>query len=161
MAESVSADIPTLPEAALPKLPAPSIETPLKKLFCVEYARARSGLAVFGDAKFWWARAKKLYARMTMPVENAVMVFSGSTRLKKGHVAVVTDIVSKREIRVDQANWQNHGEIDHSTPVLDVSARNDWSKVRVWDMRSNGFGAHVYAITGFIAKELVRQAAND
>ena len=60
--------------------------------------------------------------------------------LKKGHVAVVTDIVSKREIRVDQANWQNHGEIDHATPVLDVSARNDWSQVRVWDMRSKAFG---------------------
>ncbi len=161
LTELATADIPTLSSAALPQLPAPSIETPLKKLFCVEYARARSGLAVFGDAKFWWARAKKLYARVTMPVENAVMVFSGSARLKKGHVAVVTDIVSKREIRVDQANWQNHGEIDHSTPVLDVSARNDWSKVRVWDMRSNGFGAHVYAISGFIAKELVRQAAND
>ena len=154
-------DIPTLPSAALPQMPEPSIETPLKKLFCVEYARARSGLAVFGDAKFWWARARNLYARMARPMENAVMVFSGSGRLKKGHVAVVTDIVSKREIRVDQANWQNHGEIDHSTPVLDVSARNDWSKVRVWDMRSNGFGAHVYAISGFIAKELVKQAANN
>lgn len=159
--EIAAADMPTLPLAALPQLPEPSIETPLKKLFCVEYARARSGLAVFGDAKFWWARAKNLYARMTRPMENTVMVFSGSARLKKGHVAVVTDIVSKREIRVDQANWQNHGEIDHATPVLDVSARNDWTKVRVWDMRSNAFGAHVYAISGFIAKELVRQAAND
>ena len=47
---------------------------------------------------------------------------------------MVTDIVSKREIRVDQANWQNHGEIDHATPVLDVSAKNDWSQVRVWDI---------------------------
>lgn len=156
-----STEIPALPSVALPKLPDPSIETPLHRLFCVEYARARSGLAVFGDAKLWWSRAKNLYARMTRPMENTVMVFSGSKRLRKGHVAVVTDIVSKREIRVDQANWQNHGEIDHSTPVLDVSARNDWSKVRVWDMRSNGFGAHVYAISGFIAKELVKQAAND
>ena len=156
-----AADIATLPSAALPQLPEPSIETPLKKLFCVEYARARSGLAVFGDAKFWWAHARNLYARMTKPMENAVMVFSGSSRLRKGHVAVVTDIVSKREIRVDQANWQNHGEIDHATPVLDVSTRNDWSKVRVWDMRSGGFGAHVYAISGFIAKELTRQASND
>ena len=153
--------MPTLPSIAVAELPQPSIETPLHKFFCVEYARARSGLAVFGDAKFWWARAKNLYARAATPVENAVMVFSGSARLKKGHVAVVTNIVSKREIRVDQANWQNHGEIDHATPVLDVSARNDWSKVRVWDMRSGGFGAHVYAISGFIAKELVKQASND
>jgi hypothetical protein len=154
-------DMPALPTVAIAEVPQPSVETPLHKLFCVEYARARSGLAVFGDAKFWWARAKNLYARAAKPVENAVMVFSGSKRLKSGHVAVVTDIVSKREIRVDQANWQNHGEIDHATPVLDVSAKNDWSKVRVWDMRSNGFGAHVYAISGFIANELMKRASND
>jgi aspartate 1-decarboxylase len=73
----------------------------------------------------------------------------------------VTDIVSPRQIIVDQANWQNHGEIDHDTPVLDVSADNDWSKVRVWDMRSGQFGTHVYAISGFIAKELTRQASNN
>jgi hypothetical protein len=161
LAELTSFDMPTLPSVALAEMPQPSVETPLHKLFCVEYARARSGLAVFGDAKLWWSRAKNLYARMAAPAEDAVMVFSGSKRLKKGHVAVVTHIVSKREIRVDQANWQNHGEIDHATPVLDVSARNDWSQVRVWDMRSNGFGAHVYAISGFIAKELVKQAKND
>ncbi len=153
--------MPALPTIAVAQLPEPTIETPLHKLFCVEYARARSGLAVFGDAKYWWARAKNLYNRAAAPMENAVMVFSGSKRLKHGHVAVVTHIVSKREIRVDQANWQNHGEIDLATPVLDVSARNDWSKVRVWDMRSGGFGAHVYAISGFIAKELVKRASND
>ena len=101
----------------------PSVEIPLRRLFCVEYARMRSGLAVFGDAKHWWARAKNLYARLPHPVEEAVMVFSGSKRLKRGHVAVVTHIVSPRQIIVDQANWQNKGEIDHATPVLDVSAK--------------------------------------
>ena len=143
--------------AAPPRLPAvaaaaPSVETPLHRLFCVEYARMRSGLAVFGDAKQWWERARNLYARASHPVEEAVMVFAGSKRLKRGHVAVVTEIVSPRQIIVDQANWQNRGEIDHATPVLDVSAANDWSLVRVWDMRSGGFGTHVYAISGFIAK---------
>jgi len=132
----------------------PSVETPLRRLFCVEYARMRSGLAVFGDAKHWWARAKNLYARLPHPVEDAVMVFSGSKRLKRGHVAVVTDIVGPRQIIVDQANWQNKGEIDHATPVLDVSTKNDWSKVRVWDIPSGTFGRRVYAVSGFIAKEL-------
>jgi hypothetical protein len=153
-------DMPALPSVVLGELPAPSVENPLHKLFCVEYARARSGLAVFGDAKFWWTHAKDLYARVSDPVQNAVIVFAASKRLRLGHVAVVTNIISKREIRVDQANWQNHGEIDHSTPVLDVSSRNDWSQVRVWDMKSNGFGAHVYPISGFIAKQLVQQASN-
>ena len=160
-AQITAREFPSLPvlvdDAAPPRLPAavataPSVETPLRRLFCVEYARMRSGLAVFGDARHWWERAKNLYARLPHPVEEAVMVFSGSKRLKRGHVAVVTDIVSPRQIIVDQANWQNKGEIDHATPVLDVSAANDWSHVRVWDMRSNGFGAHVYAISGFIAK---------
>jgi CHAP domain len=145
----------------LPALPAPSVEIPLRKLFCVEYARMRSGLQIFGDAKYWWARAKALYARMARPAENTVMVFSGSSRLKKGHVAVVTQIVSNREIRVDQANWQNHGEIDLAIPVRDVSAKNDWSRVRVWNIRSGSFGAHVYAVSGFVAKPRLTQALND
>ena len=150
---------------APPRLPVvaatePSVETPLHRLFCVEYARMRSGLSVFGDAKHWWERAKNVYARMSRPVEEAVMVFSGSKRLRRGHVAVVTEIVSPRQIIVDQANWENHGEIDHATPVLDVSRNNDWSQVRVWDMHSGTFGAHVYAISGFIAKSLTT-ASND
>ena len=151
--------------AAPPRLPvaaaaAPSVETPLHRLFCVEYARMRSGLAVFGDAKHWWDHARNIYARMSRPVEEAVMVFSGSTRLRRGHVAVVTGIVSPRQIIVDQANWENHGEIDYATPVLDVSRDNDWSRVRVWDIRSGTFGSHVYAISGFIAKSLAT-ASND
>jgi len=138
----------------------PSVERPLRRLFCVEYARMRSGLAVFGDARHWWDRAKNLYARVSHPVEEAVMVFAGSKRLKRGHVAVVTDIVSPREIIVDQANWQNKGEIDHATPVLDVSRANDWSRVRVWDIPSGAFGSRVYPISGFIAKGL-RTASRD
>jgi hypothetical protein len=154
-------------ETALPHLPAPralpepSIEKAAKRLFCVEYARAVSGLKIFGDAKYWWGRAKNLYARASHPLEEAVMVFSGSARLRRGHLAVVSKIVSPREIRVEQANWMNKGEIDHNTPVLDVSKNNDWSRVRVWDVPSKQFGARVYAISGFILKPLVREASNN
>ena len=152
-------NMPALPSVAVAELPTPSVEMPFKKLFCAEYARARSGLAMFGDAKYWWARAKTLYSRAKTPVENAVLVFKVTSRLKLGHVAVVTRVVSNREIRVDQANWQNHGEIDHSTPVMDVSARNDWSQVRVWDMKSSQFG-RVYPVSGFIFQPVIRQADN-
>jgi hypothetical protein len=130
---------------------APWVERSFKRFYCVEYARLRSGLAIFGDARLWWDRAKDLYAEIAQPAVDTVMVFSGSKRIRKGHVAVVTEILSRREIIVDHANWQNHGEIDHHTPVLDVSADNDWSRVRVWDIRSHGFGTHVYAVSGFIA----------
>ncbi|MES2472130.1 MAG: CHAP domain-containing protein [Pseudomonadota bacterium] len=139
----------------------PRTEKGLKKFFCVEYARLRSGLAVFGDARHWWDRARTLYARAAHPAEDAVMVFSGSKRLKRGHVAVVTEIVSPREIIVDHANWQNKREIDLATPVMDVSPNNDWSQVRVWDIPSGTFGARSYAISGFITKGLIRQARND
>jgi surface antigen len=130
---------------------APSVEWPLKHLYCVEYARLRSGLEVFGDAKLWWSRARNLYAEFAAPAVDAVMVFSGSKRIRKGHVAVVTKIVGPREVIVDHANWQNHGEIDHNTPVLDVSAKNNWSAVRVWDINSSQWGARVYKLSGFIA----------
>jgi hypothetical protein len=153
-------NMPSLPAVAIAELPEPSVEVAAKKLFCAEYARARSGLAMFGDAKYWWGRAKNLYARAKTPVENAVLVFKVTSRLKLGHVAVVTHIVSSREIRVDQANWQNHGEIDHATPVRDVSPKNDWSQVRVWDLKSGQFG-RVYPVSGFIIKEMTRQASND
>ena len=135
----------------------PSIERPLHHFYCVEYARLRSGLQIFGDAKTWWTRAENAYARLTQPVGDAVMVFAGSRRIHRGHVAVVAAVVSAREIRVDQANWQNHGEIDRATPVLDVSPNNDWSEVRVWDMASGQFGVRVYAIKGFIARPLAVQ----
>lgn len=165
-ARAIEPAVPAVAEARLPGLPAaldppkPSVETPLHRLFCVEYARMRSGFNIIGDAKQWWARAtSSLYNRVSHPVEEAVMVFSGSKRLRKGHVAVVTSIVGPRQIIVDQANWQNHGEIDHATPVLDVSKNNDWSLVRVWDIPSGSFGARTYAISGFIAKQLTRQAS--
>jgi hypothetical protein len=42
--------------------------------------------------------------KFTQPAVDAVMVFSGSRRIRRGHVAVVTQIVSPREIIVDRTN---------------------------------------------------------
>lgn len=150
---------PAVPAMAAAALPEPRVERGPRRFFCAEYARIRSGFPVFGDAKYWWERARNLFDRVAEPVADSVMVFSASKRLKRGHVAVVTHIVSAREIRVDQANWMNKGEIDHATPVLDVSPNNDWSQVRVWDVPSRQFGARTYKISGFIVKPLERQAS--
>jgi hypothetical protein len=145
-------EIPDPAPAANPALAAtPTVQRWAKYISCVPYARLRSGLQIFGDARHWWSKAADLYQRMTKPAADAVMVFSGSKRIRRGHVAVVTAIVSPREIKVDHANWQNHGEIDLNMPVLDVSKNNDWSEVRVWDPKTSQFGARVYAISGFIA----------
>jgi hypothetical protein len=149
---------PQLPPRREP--PRPTYERGSKFLQCVEYARSLTGLNIFGDARHWWDRAKNLYARASHPAEEAVMVFTGTRRLSHGHVAVVSHIVSPREIRVEQANWLNRGEIDRATPVLDVSEKNDWSRVRVWDVPSGQFGSRIYAISGFILKP-AQLARND
>ena len=149
---------PQLDEEAL--LPTPRSEKASKFLQCVEYARQLSGLNIFGDARLWWARAKGLYERTAKPANDAVMVFTGTSKLKRGHVAVVSRIISSREIRVEQANWLNRGEINHSTPVIDVSEKNDWSKVRVFHTPSGQFGS-VYAVSGFILQPVQRLARAD
>lgn len=68
----------------------------------------------------------------------------------RGHVAVVQQILSTRMIRVDHANWLNHGEVSLGVPVLDVSPNNDWSEVRVWNVPEHHWGGRVYLAEGFI-----------
>jgi len=46
--------------AALVALPEPSVEKPAHRLYCAEYVRRQKGLPVFGDAKYWWDKARDL-----------------------------------------------------------------------------------------------------
>ncbi len=59
-------------------------------------------------------------------------------------------VISGREIRVDHANWLDSGNIHLDDPVLDVSPDNDWSRVRVFNLRTHAWGGHVYQVRGFI-----------
>ena len=86
------------------------------------------------------------------------MVFAATKKMKLGHVAFVRRVVSSRELIVDHANWHRDGNIYLSAPVIDVSANNDWSKVRVFDTRSEQMGSTVYPIKGFVLARL--QAMN-
>jgi hypothetical protein len=63
---------------------------------------------------------------------------------------VVRGLISAREIRVDHANWLNDGSIYVNDPVMDVSADNDWSAVRVYNLKTGGWGSKVYPVQGFI-----------
>jgi hypothetical protein len=86
----------------------------------------------------------------------AVLVLSRSDRLRRGHVAVVTDIVNAREIRVSHANWgwdrRTRHRVLQNMPVIDVSSDNSWRAVRFWNDESGAFG-RVYPAYGFIYRD--------
>lgn len=118
-------------------------------LECVPFARALSGVDLHGPAADWWQRADGRYARTARPAVGAVLVFRRTDRLRHGHAAVVSRLVSNRTILVTQANWVPH-RITEDLPVLDVSPANDWSAVRVWWPPSGQMGVHRYPTWGFI-----------
>jgi surface antigen len=120
---------------------------------CVPYAREHSGVNIHGNANTWWAQADGVYARGSAPVEGSVLVLTGYGR-HRAHVAVVKSIVTDREIRIDHANWFNDGAIYVNDPVIDVSADNDWSAVKVWNIRTGTWGTRTYTVQGFIGPNL-------
>ncbi len=136
-------------------LPAPvtegtRVETPAHPLECVPYARARSGVQLYGNAGNWWGSAEGRYARNQTPLLGSVMVLTGYAGPGRGHVGVVSRLVSAREIRIDHANWLGDGAIYLADPVADVSPDNRWTEVRVWNPRSRSWGTRTYLVEGFI-----------
>lgn len=130
---------------------------PAEDMSCVPYARARSGIALRGDAWQWWDAASGLYARARRPQPGAVLVIGRTPRMPQGHLAVVARVVGPREIRVDHANWASgaaRGRVARDQPVLDVSGSNDWSLIRVWYPRVGDYGATTYAASGFVGPRL-------
>jgi len=125
----------------------PEIITPASFTQCAIYARKRTGVDIYGDAGRWWDMAAGRYARSQTPEVGAVIVLGGTPR---GHVAVVTAVLSRDEILVDHANWLNDGRIQVNVPVRDVSARGDWSAVRVWHVPTGRLGARTYPVKGFV-----------
>jgi len=63
---------------------------------------------------------------------------------------VVRKVVGPREIRIDHANWFDDGSIYVNNPVEDVSSGNDWSAVRVYNLRTGGWGVKLFPVQGFI-----------
>jgi hypothetical protein len=137
---------------AMPREPGRNLveDTGQKPLQCAPYARAHSGVKIFGDAYTWWDQAAKKFARAQTPTSGAVMVLSGYAGPDRSHVAVVEKIVSPREIRVDHANWLDDGSVFINDPVEDISTDNDWSAVRVWNIKTGNWGGHSYPVQGFI-----------
>lgn len=121
---------------------------------CVPFARAASGIRLYGDAWRWWDAAEGRYARGFTPRPGAVIVFDRTARLPLGHVAVVSRLVDRRVILVTHANWSRQngarGHAERDVTLTDVSPDNDWSSVRLWYQASDGLGASRYPIRGFV-----------
>ena len=125
-------------------------DTDQKPLQCAPYAREHSAVKIFGDAYTWWDQAAGKFSRGQTPQSGAVMVLAGYAGPDRGHVAVVEKIISPREIRIDHANWLDDGSVFINDPVLDVSPDNDWSAVRVWNIKTGAWGGNTYPVQGFI-----------
>lgn len=120
---------------------------------CVPFARALSGVALVGDAHTWWPQAEGRFARARRPVPGAVMAFPAQPEMPLGHVAVVTAILDARTVLVAHSNWDGglgKGRISIDQAVRDVSAGNDWRRVRVWHEASGQLGPNAWALDGFI-----------
>lgn len=141
--------------AALVGAPVPAVASILDYVGqCVPFARAASGVQIFGDAWTWWDQAAGKYERGHTPRVGAVVAFARSDRLRLGHVAVVSRIVERRVLMLTHANWSRfdgqRGHVEQDVTLFDVSPRGDWSSVRVWFRGTTGLGGSIYAVHGFI-----------
>jgi hypothetical protein len=146
---------------SLPPESAPTAQytAPPSPIQCVPYAREHSSVKLYGDAWTWWNQAAGKFPREAAPELGAVMVLAGYSGPKSGHVAVVRSVTNAREIHVDHADWLDDGAIYVDDPVADVSSANDWSEVRVWNIKTGGWGGRIYPVQGFIGP--AEGAAND
>lgn len=118
-------------------------------LECAPFARALSGVRLYGPAGDWWWKAKGQYARTYTPEVGSVLIFAKTSRLRDGHAAVVSRVISDRQILVTQANWVRR-RVTEDQPVIDISRAGDWSEVRVWWPPSGQMGITDYRALGFI-----------
>lgn len=123
---------------------------------CVTFARMFSGIQIFGDAWTWWNQATGKYAKGKNPEAGAVLVFQPTGRMTRGHVAVVSEVLSDRIIRLTHANWSpiggSRGKVEQDVTAVDVSPGGDWSKVQVWYEPLKDMGTTAYPTYGFIYK---------
>ncbi len=121
---------------------------------CVPFARLISGIQIFGDAWTWWQQAAGRYETGFSPRSGAVLCFRPTGRMRLGHVAVVSQVLTDRVIQVTHANWSllngTRGQVERDVTVVDVSPEGNWSEVRVWYDPIHNLGTTVYPTYGFI-----------
>jgi surface antigen len=124
---------------------------------CVPFARLASGIQIFGDAYTWWKQAAGKYETGFQPQAGAVLCFKPTGKMKLGHVAVVSQVLTDRVIQISHANWSRiggtRGQIEKNVTVIDVSAAGDWSTVKVWYDPLRDLGTSSYPTYGFIYQD--------
>ncbi len=123
---------------------------------CAQFARMFSGIQLFGDARTWWGQALGKYARGFTPESGSVLVFKPYGSMTRGHVAVVSQVLTERIIQVTHANWSpidgRRGKVEKDVTVVDVSKAGDWSQVKVFYDPTGDLGTTVYPTYGFVYK---------
>ena len=79
-----------------------------------------------------------------------MLAFAATSRMRLGHVAMVSQVVGDREVLLTHANWSRRGGIEHGVRAVDISAAGDWSLVKVWYGPTGDLGTSAYPTTGFI-----------
>ena len=115
---------------------------------CAPFAREVSGIQIRGNANTWWGQAAGRYDRGHAPKVGAVLAFEATHRMRVGHVAMVAQVVSDREVLLTHANWSRPGRVESGARAIDVSAAGDWSSVRV--QFGGILGTSTYPTKGFI-----------
>jgi surface antigen len=131
----------------------------------VPFARLVSGIQIFGDAYTWWQQAAGKYETGFTPRAGAVLCFKPTGRMRLGHVAVVSQVLTDRVIQITHANWSiidgSRGQVEKNVTVVDVSPQGDWSQVKVWYDPTGNLGSTVYPTYGFIYQDTSAQTASN
>ena len=124
---------------------------------CARFARLMSGIQIFGDAYTWWKQAVGRYEEGFTPRTGAVLCFKPTERMRLGHVAVVSQVLTDRIVQITHANWSpiegSRGKIEKDVTLVDVSPQGDWSQVKVWYDPSRDLGGSTYPTYGFIYQD--------
>ena len=124
---------------------------------CVPFARLMSGIQIFGDAHTWWQQAAGRYQTGFTPKAGAVLCFKPTERMRLGHVAVVSEVLTDRIVQITHANWSpidgGRGKVEKDVTLVDVSPEGNWSQVKVWYDPSRDLGGSTYQTYGFIYQD--------
>ena len=143
----------TLAAISLLAMPLPVAAHHTNHLQCVPFARAITGISIFGDAHTWWGQAAGRYHRGQRPRPGAIMAMRPAGNSRLGHVAAVSKIIDARTVLISHANWSGPGMIERNVKAVDVSPAGDWSRVRVWHGPSGKLGKRHWPTFGFIYKD--------